>query len=155
MSDDTDLRGLSVSDARAYVLEFLTTLKTTERDLAALDGELALWNKRVELAASKGASDLEAGARAKVAELAARRTALSEEKDSLVAKIARMKEQLPILRAQERSVDVDLLLAELQVATGEALGDTSASVNQGLASLGADDELAALKRKLGGGNPEA
>ncbi|MBN1519467.1 MAG: chromosome partitioning protein [Spirochaetales bacterium] len=155
MSDDTDLRGLSVSDARAYVLEFLTTLKTTERDLAALDEELALWNKRVELAASKGASDLEAGARAKVAELAARRTALSGEKDSLIAKIARMKEQLPILRAQERSVDVDLLLAELQVATGEALGDTSASVNQGLASLGADDELAALKRKLGGGNPEA
>ncbi|TFG83602.1 MAG: hypothetical protein E4H20_05105 [Spirochaetales bacterium] len=153
MSDDTDLRGMGAAEARAYVLEFLTSFKTRERELSTIAEELALWGKRVELAAQKGATELEAAARAKVTELDAKRETLSVEKAELAAKIARMRERLPIIAATEHSVDADLLLAEMQIVTGEALGGPSAAVEQGLASLGAEDALAALKRKLTGTEP--
>jgi hypothetical protein len=149
--DDTDLRGLKAADARAYVLEFITAMKSTERAMAAMDQDLALWSKRVELAAAKGAAELEAAARAKVDELATRRSTLAAEKAELAAKVARLKEQLPLALASERSVDTDLLLAQLQMATGEALGGPSPALERDLASLGTDDALAALKRSLSPG----
>ncbi|OHD79950.1 MAG: hypothetical protein A3J97_05305 [Spirochaetes bacterium RIFOXYC1_FULL_54_7] len=151
--DDTDLKGLSAAEARAYVLEFITTLKSTERALAAVDQDLALWNKRAELAAAKAATGLEAAARAKVDELSAKRSALESERAELSAKVARLKERLPLATASERSVDADLLLAQLQMATGEALGGPSPELERELASLGTsslgeEDALAALKRSL-------
>jgi hypothetical protein len=146
--DDTDLRGLPVAEARAYVLEFITAMKSTERTMAAVDQDLALWSKRVELAAAKGAAELEAAARAKRDELNAKRSALESERADLASKVARLKEQLPLAMASERSVDADLLLAQLQMTTGEALGGPSPALERDLASLGTDDALAALKRSL-------
>ncbi|MDX9958509.1 MAG: hypothetical protein AB7T74_09805 [Clostridia bacterium] len=146
--DDTDLRGLSAADARTYVLEFITAMKSTERAMAAVEQDLALWGKRVELAATKGAAELEAAARARLDELNAKHTALKAEKTELAAKVARLKEQLPLAMASERSVDTDLLLAQLQMTTGEALGGPSPALERDLASLGTDDALAALKRSL-------
>jgi len=152
--DDTDIRGLSAADARAYALEFMTSLKTTEGELAALGDELRLWSRRLELAATKGAAELEAAARAKVDELTARKTALDAERAELAAKVARIREQLPMAGASERSVDADLLLAQLQMETGEALGGPSATTESDIAALGTDDALAALKRKLTEGKAE-
>lgn len=152
--DDTDIRGLSAADARAYALEFMTSLKTTESELAALGDELRLWSRRLELAAAKGAAELEAAARARVDELTARRTALEAERAELAAKVARIREQLPMAGASERSVDADLLLAQLQMETGEALGGSSATTESDIAALGTDDALAALKRKLAEGKAE-
>ena len=148
--DDTDLKGLSVADARAYVMEFMTSLKAVQRDIATLDADAALWIKRVELAVSKGAAELEAAARAKAEELALKRTALEAERSDLEGKITRMREKLPMVSASERSVDPDLLLAQMQMTTGEAMGGPSPSLDKGLKSLEADDALAALKRKLSG-----
>ncbi|GAB1458062.1 hypothetical protein MASR2M48_33700 [Spirochaetota bacterium] len=51
--DDTDLRGLSAEEAKAYALEFMTALKVLERDLATLADDVALWVRRVELAGPK------------------------------------------------------------------------------------------------------
>lgn len=146
--DDTDLRGLTAADARAYVLEFITAMKYTEQAMAAVEQDLSVWTKRVELAAAKAASELEAAARAKVDELAARRTNLEAERAELATKVARLKEQLPRAMASERSVDADLLLAQLQMATGEALGGPSPALERDIMSLGTDDALAALKRAL-------
>lgn len=154
--DDTDIRGLSAEDAKAYALEFMTSLKTLERQLAGLADELGLWAKRVELAASKGASDLEAAARARLAELGAKRDALEAEKAELAAKVARIREKLPMAGASERSVDPDLLLAQLRMAAGRSPDDRdddgSAKLDSDMAALGADDALAALKRKLNEGS---
>lgn len=147
--DDTDLRGLSPADARAYILDFITAMKATERAMATVAEELSLWNKRVELAAAKGASELEAAARARLDELVAKRSTLEAERAELAAKVSRLKEQLPLLQASQRSVDADLLLAQLQLATGEALGASSSRLEKDLSALGADDALAALKRSLG------
>ena len=146
--DDTDLRGLTAADAWAYVLEFLTAMKSTEKAMAAVEQDLSLWTKRVELAAAKAASELEAAARAKVDELGARRTSLEAERAELASKVARLKEQLPIAMASERSVDTDLLLAQLQMATGEALGGPSPALERDISNLGTEDALAALKRSL-------
>lgn len=151
--DDTDLRGLSAEDARAYALEFLTALKSRERDLAALAEEIGAWAKRVELAASKGAAELEAAARAKLDELTARRAVLEGERAELAATVARIREKLRLTSAAERTVDADLLLAQLQMATGEALredgeGMPRSALDEGLASLGVDDALADLKKNI-------
>ena len=151
--DDTDLRGLTAADARAYVLDFMTALKSAKQAMAVVEQDLAMWNKRVELAAAKAASELEAAARAKVAELAAKRESLGAELAELAATVTRLKEQLPLAMASERSVDADLLLAQLQMATGEALGGPSPTLEReleslGTAAFGTDDALAALKRSL-------
>jgi hypothetical protein len=153
--DDTDIRGLSAADARAYVLEFMTSLKATERELAALEPELSTWVRRVELAAAKAAVDpaatgLETAARAKLDELAARKATLNTERVELAAKIARMKEKLPLAVASERSVDPDLLLAQLQMAAGQDPDSPPSTLEKDIASLGTDDALAALKRRLAG-----
>ncbi len=159
--DDTDLRGLSLEDARAYALEFMTALKALERDLAAVGDEVATWAKRVELAASKGAVELEAAARARLGELAAKKATLEGERAELSAKVARIREKLPMAGASERSVDPDLLLAQLRMAAGQAPDDrdddpagTSPKLERDIAALGADDALAALKRKLEEGKKE-
>ena len=152
--DDTDLRGLSTEDARAYALEFMAALKTLERDLSALAEEVTLWAKRVEIAAAKGAAELEAAARAKLAELAAKKSGLEAERADLAAKVTRIREKLPMVAASERSIDADLLLAQMQMATGEALGGPPPSLDADIAALGADDALATLKKKLEQGKGE-
>jgi hypothetical protein len=152
--DDTDIRGLSAADARAYALEFMTALKGLERDLSALGEELASWAKRVELAAAKGAVELEAAARAKVDELSAKKTALESERSELAYKVSRIREKLPMAGASERSIDPDLLLAQLRMENGQDPDDRDDSgsprLESDLAALGADDALAALKRKIEG-----
>jgi hypothetical protein len=156
--DDTDIRGMSAADARAYAIEFMTALKTLERDLATVGDEIALWAKRVELAAAKGAAELEAAARAKLDELGIKRATLSSERDELAGKVERIRGKLPMAGATERSVDPDLLLAELRMAAGQSPDDrddipgvSSPKLADDLAALGADDALAALKRKLNEG----
>lgn len=157
--DDTDLRGLSAADAKAYALEFITALKGLERDLASLGEEAALWAKRLELAAAKGAAELEAAARARLAELEAKRSGLEAERAELGAKVQRLKERLPMAGSGERSVDPDLLLAQLRTAAGldpddrDAAGSPEgAALERDLSALGADDALAALKKKMQEGN---
>jgi len=153
--DDTDLRGLSAEDAKAYALEFLSALKGLERELATIGTEAGVWAKRTELAAAKGAAELEAAARARLGELDSRRSALELERAELEAKVRRLKERLPMAGAAERSVDPDLLLAELRTAAGldpddRQAGDApeGAALDRNIAALGADDALAALKKKM-------
>ncbi|HAP43786.1 MAG: hypothetical protein A2087_01660 [Spirochaetes bacterium GWD1_61_31] len=153
--DDLDLSGLSVQAATAYVMEFVTSLKMTDQDLTRLREELSTWTKRVELAASKSAADLEAAARAKATELTARCQTLEAEKTDLEYKIKRLREKLPLVGLGQRSIDPDLLLAEMKILTGEDLtsdGPSAATTSRNIDALGAVDALEALKRQL---NPPA
>ncbi len=153
MKDDTDLSGLDYESARAYALDFLTSLKATEKALAAAREELGLWTGRAGLAASKGLADLEAAARAKAEEAQARIRDLESERAETAGKIARIREKLPMVKASERSVDADLLLAELQMATGEALDLKAAALSEldtTIKTGAADAALEELKRKLKG-----
>lgn len=153
MTDDTDLSGLDYPSARAYALEFMTALKTTEKALEAARQEVRLWTDRAALAASKGMADLESAARTKAGESEAKIASLEAEKADLARKISRIREKLPVLKASERSVDADLLLAQLQMATGEALNPESAALaelDKTLQAGAADAALEELKRKLKG-----
>lgn len=151
--DDTDLRGLDPDSAKEYILSFATEAKRYERDIDAAMSELTLWNSRVALAESKGAAELAQAARAKAGELAAKLESLKAEKRSLDSKVEAMKGSLRGIKAAERSVDADRLLAEMQLATGEALEPEAAATDAAFAKLekasGVESELEALKRKMG------
>lgn len=148
--EDTDLRGMSLEEAKEYILAFLTTLKTGEKELAVLNEDIALWESRVQLARDNSEAGLEEAARSRLTGLQNRKELLEAERTELGAKIARMREQLPIIKASERTVDADLLLAQLQMMTGEALEGASPPIEEGFANMNADAELDALKQKLSG-----
>ena len=151
--DDTDLSGLDLAGARAYLVEFATSSKLARKALTALDEDLALWTTRVALAEGKGMAELAAAAKTKLSELEAKRAPLAAEIAETEDKVRRIREKLPLVAASERSIDADRLLAELQLMTGELLGDTSPKLEADLARLeseaAVEEGLAALKKNAG------
>jgi phage shock protein A len=148
---DTDLEGLSPTDAGEYVLAFITTLKQTEKDLVKATEDVELWRRRVALAQEKGEPALAAQAQARLSELEARQTSLQAEVLDLKQKVSILKEKLVKIRMMgTRTVDVDLLLAQLQMIVGEK--DTLAiSFKEQEANVKLDE----LKKKMsGGGSPQ-
>lgn len=124
--DDKEFLSLDLEGAKEYMLAYATSMKRYEIDMTAVRSELALWKGRVSLAESKGAAELAAGATAKVAEIEGRLQGLEAERQNLAGELARIRERLPYLKARERSIDPDQLLAELQMMTGELLDDGGA-----------------------------
>ena len=53
-----DLTGMGVTEAKEYILNYITTLKLTQKEISALEEEAAKWKNRVDLARSKGAEDI-------------------------------------------------------------------------------------------------
>jgi hypothetical protein len=113
-----------------------------------------------KLAAEPSMAALVQAASAKVEETQATIASLDAERAELRAKIARMREQLPLIKARERSIDPDRLLAELQLMTGELLGDelggrSEAATEADFAKLEteskADSDLDALKKRAADG----
>jgi phage shock protein A len=165
--DETNLTGLDLEAAREYIFAYSVDLKRLEKTISESGAELERWKGRVALAEGKLAqapadaslAGLAEAARAKVAEESARLAALESERAELRGKIARMREQLPMIKARERSVDPDRLLAELQLMTGELLGErgdgSAAATDADFAKLEAeakaDAELESLKRRAAGG----
>jgi len=153
--DDSDLTGLDLEGARAYLVDYSTAAKMLRKDLEALDGELATWTKRIALAEAKGIADLAAAARVKVEELGARRGGLAGELAEVEAKVGRIRSQLPGIAARERSIDPDRLLAELQMMAGTLLGeggtDGAPDLEERMRKLesesAVDEALAALKKR--------
>jgi phage shock protein A len=116
---DTDIEGLEPKQAAEYVLAFLTTLKQTEKALAAAEEAENLWTRRVALARSKGEEGLAIQAQARLSDATAKRAQLGTELEDLRAKVVVLKDKLTRLRMTgARLVDVDLLLAQLQMVTG-------------------------------------
>jgi phage shock protein A len=117
---DTDLEGLGPKEATEYVLAFITTLKQTERDLARIEEETATWARRVSLAESRGEADLAAQAKARLGEVRAKKAEREAELADLRRKVATLKHSLARLRVMpSRSVDTDLLLAQLEMVVGK------------------------------------
>jgi len=159
-----ELAGLDLESAREYVFAYAVDVKRLDKDIAVSRSEIALWKGRVELARSRGLPDLERAAQARVAEEEAKLATLESERAGFAAKLAHLREELPRIRAKERSIDPDRLLAELQLMTGELLGDAqegAAATDKAFADLeaaqSAESGLAELKRRAaanGGGAPE-
>ena len=135
--EDENLSGLDLAAAKEYIFAFTVDAKRLDQDIAAAHSELERWKGRVSLAEGKlaaGAASpndatslaaLAQAARAKVEEEGGKIASLEAERAELRAKVVRMREQLPTIKARERSIDPDRLLAELQMMTGELLSDES------------------------------
>jgi len=168
--DETDLSGLDLESAKEYIFAYAVDVKRLDKEIADRGAELERWKGRVALAEGKlsAAADasmaaLAEAARAKVAEEAGKLASLEAERADLRAKIGRMREQLPMIKARERSIDPDRLLAELQLMTGELLGPegeggrSAAATEADFAKLEAeskaDSELEALRRRAASEGP--
>jgi phage shock protein A len=117
---DTDIEGLDPAQASQYVLAFITTLKQTEKALAAAQEDSSLWTRRVTLARSRGDEALAAQAQARLSDATAKQSRLETELADLKAKVSVLKDKLTRLRMTGvRLVDADLLLAQLQMVVGK------------------------------------
>ena len=169
--DDTNLSGLDLDAAKEYIFAFAVDAKNQEKAIADARGEFELWKRRVTLAEGRLAKAGPAGdpsmdslaqaARSKVEELAGKMAALETERADLRSKIEAMRAQLPMIKARERSIDPDRLLAQLQMMTGELLGESPegrspAAIEADFAKLESeartDSELEALKRRAAEGD---
>ncbi len=155
MDQETNLAGMSPEDAKRYILAHITDLNLLRKRIDELRSELDTWKNRASLAASKGISDLAAGAEAQAARVSEALAPLLAEAEGLKRDIEYMKEQVPGLAARERSVDPDRLLANLQMATGEMDDPDKGRIEKDFKDAEADASLARLKRSLGMEPPPA
>ena len=119
---ETDIEGLDPKDAAQYVLAHITTLKQTEKDLARLEEESVTWSRRVQLAESRGEVELAAQARVRLDEIQAKKAGAAAELADLRRTVSTLKDKLARLqRGVTRSVDTDLLLAELEMLVGKKM----------------------------------
>jgi hypothetical protein len=158
MSDnDTDLTGLDLSGAKEYIFAYALDAKRLEKEIAEAEAEREKWKGRVALAEGKlaagAASQGDTGsltamaqaAGAKVAELSDFIEKRGAERAELLAKVDSMRRQLPLISARERSVDPDRLLAELQLMTGELLGDSGDPTAEGRSEAATEADFAKLE----------
>jgi phage shock protein A len=142
---DTDIEGLGPKEAYGYVLGFIATLKQTEGALAACEEDVSLWTRRVALASSRGDTALAAQAQGRLDEVTAKKATLEVELTDLRAKVAVLKQKLTRIRMTgERSVDTDLLLAQLEIAVGKK-DDLSQAMKEEESKAALDE----LKKKMG------
>ncbi|GHT00929.1 hypothetical protein AGMMS50276_27900 [Synergistales bacterium] len=145
---------MDIAGAKEYIFHHISTLKLTEKKIQDLEGELARWNSRIELAKSRGAGDLAQEAADEAEKIRAQRTALADEAAELKAQTEEMRKQLPSLAARERSIDLDMLEQELLIAAGlmpgeEKQAETDRLFNQLEKDSSAEAALEALKTKMG------
>ena len=150
-----DLTGMGVTEAKEYILNYITTLKLTQKEISALEDEAVKWKNRIELARSKGMEDILTEAEREAEKVNSKLAGLREEEFSLKDGIDAMRRQLPGLAARERSVDPDLLEQELLMALGQTGED--AATEKAFKKLekenAADSALEALKTKMKGETP--
>jgi phage shock protein A len=148
-----DLGGMTPSAAKEYLAGFISTLKLTEKEIAALAAEWSKWNSRVERAAAQGRNDLALEAGAEAERIKSKQARLLAEACTLQSQVDHMRRQLPLLAARERSIDPDLLEQELLIAAGRMPGDAEkARAGRMLDGIereaAADAALAELKAKM-------
>ena len=153
----TELGGMSVAEAKEYILNFISTLKLTEKQIQNIDEEIVKWRQRTELANSKGQPDLAQEAEKELNLLREKQLALKTEAELLKLQIEEMRRQIPLLAARERSIDPDLLEQELLMAAGYLPGDEEKARNERLfremeKEAAANSALDELKAKIGKDN---
>ncbi|MCL2833303.1 MAG: chromosome partitioning protein [Treponema sp.] len=155
-SPDTfdSLDGLDTAAAKEYILGVLSTLKLTEKEIITLTAEETKWDNRVNLAAEKGAADLRQEAEKERDRIRERRSGLETEAFGLRLTLEKLRSQLLILPAKERSVDPDLLEQELLILGGRMPGEENeAARDRTFAKMekdaSAEEALQALKSRIG------
>jgi phage shock protein A len=144
---ELDLDALSYEQAHEYVATYLRTLRQIETDFEARLKDILLWEKRLELARSKGEAALTAAAEQKVRQFRADAGKLKVEKVELEAKVEKLRFRLktkvpgaPLTRSKELLGQFEQMLgpdAALEGRFGREAKEQAV-----------EDELAALKAKM-------
>jgi len=151
-----ELSKLDEAGAMDLLLAYTTDMKRHDKDMETLEKDISLWKSRVSLAESKGLVELAAGARTQVAQVEAKKADILAARQELQADVIRIREALPSIKARRRSIDPDMLKAELDMLQGLDPGSNDAAVDREFKNLeqkanqaDSADPLEALKRKMG------
>ena len=141
-----DPRNFDVRAAKEYLLSLLTTMKQLKTKHTQLEEEVAKWQSRVILADEKGRPDLAAQASTRLNDAKEQLSRIRGEEVELLRERDELKRQILIAKDMpEMKVDADLLLAQMQMITGEP--DTVAEEFKNEEVEGA---LRSLKQQLDG-----
>jgi phage shock protein A len=153
--DDTDLRGMEYPQAAEYVMSFVATLKQTQKLIAEVEKDRALWKQRVDLAVTQGKTDLIAPAQKKLDEVDVKIAKLRAEEVDLAGKCSTLVENLKKLKATgvTRTIDTDRLLADFEMIIGDKAKEEHTLKKQ-FKDEEANAELAKLKAKMEGEKKE-
>jgi phage shock protein A len=144
VEDDFDLEGLSVTDARAYVAEFIQSLRQTAAQLDTAERDLESWKKRTRIATEQGEVELAKAALSRAEDAHHKVTALKKEKRELDFKVAELKRRLGELQKKPQlSTNADALLEQLESVVGSD-HETSRSI----AEAEAEVALQKLREKM-------
>jgi len=121
--EDSNISGMNSADAKEYILRFFSALKITEKQIQSLEDDIAKWQSRIDLAFSKGQTELAMEAEKEKNLIIEKQALLKAEAQVLKQQIDEMRRQLPMLDSRQRSVDPDLLEQELLMAAGYMPGD--------------------------------
>jgi len=151
-----ELSKLDEAGAMELLLAYTTDIKRHDKDIEALEKDRRLWNSRVKLAEERSLAELAQGARAQLSRIEASLSGLAAARDELKLDVFRIREALPAIKARRRSIDPDLLQAELSMLVGEEQGLPAAKLEDEFKALEEkaedQDPLEKLKRKMGLGD---
>ncbi|MDD3819973.1 hypothetical protein SDC9_16192 [bioreactor metagenome] len=151
-----ELSKLDEAGAMELLLAYTTDIKRHDKDIEALEKDRRLWNSRVKLAEERSLAELAQGARAQLSRIEASLSGLVAARDELKLDVFRIREALPAIKARRRSIDPDLLQAELSMLVGEEQGLPAAKLEDEFKALEEkaedQDPLEKLKRKMGLGD---
>ncbi|MCE1157750.1 MAG: hypothetical protein LWX23_07805 [Spirochaetia bacterium] len=151
-----ELSKLDEAGAMELLLAYTTDIKRHDKDIEALEKDRRLWKSRVKLAEERSLAELAQGARAQLSRIEASLSGLVAARDELKLDVFRIREALPAIKARRRSIDPDLLQAELSMLVGEEQGLPAAKLEDEFKALEEkaedQDPLEKLKRKMGLGD---
>ena len=148
---DYDLTGMAAPAAKEFVIAAITALTQTRAKRENLEKELALWEKRVDLARDNDRSDLQAQAETRVFDIREDLERIMAEERDLAAGVRKMKAQLAVIQSTpQMSVDADRLAAELEMLVGER-----DDLAERFEEEEAEQALRRLKGELEGGEPDS
>jgi hypothetical protein len=117
-----ELSHLDYEGASELLLAYATDAKKYEKEIASLKSQAEEWNAKAASAQARAMPELSAAASQRAVELEAKAQELTLELEGLRRDIGQLREALPIIKAKQRRVDPDQLLAELSMIVGD-LGD--------------------------------
>lgn len=168
-----ELSRLDYESASNMLLAYATDAKKFEKEIAALQAQSESWKAKATTARSQNIPELEQAALQRASEFETKAQALAQELSGIRRDIAQLREALPIIKAKQRRVDPDQLLAELSMITGmedaaeiaksspetasqsshaaprESTEPNPSPASSPQPSSSIDDALAELKKKMG------
>ncbi len=120
---DIDIQRMDKKSLKEYLYSLIVTKKKTQKAMERAKDELNRWENRLKLAKEKGERELTEAASVRVEENKMRVQSLTAELEQLKSDIEQLKSVIKNSIDFKRSVDVDLLLEELKLLTGDNSDD--------------------------------